>query len=85
MLELLERPVRTQRPDRLVHARHERVPLLEDEAEVLTARLRPAATRSSPWALPLVALVSVYSGYFGAGAGVLLLASVLLRLTVNAL
>jgi len=45
---------------------------------VLTARLRPAATRSSPWALPLVALVSVYSGYFGAGAGVLLLASVLL-------
>jgi uncharacterized membrane protein YfcA len=45
---------------------------------VLTARLRPAASRVSPWAFPLVALFSVYSGYFGAGAGVLLLASVLL-------
>src|SRR3954470_19918708 len=40
MVELLERPVRTQRPDRLVHACHERVPLLKDEAEVLTAWLR---------------------------------------------
>jgi uncharacterized protein len=43
----------------------------------LTARLRPAAPGASPAAVPLVALVSVYSGYFGAGAGVLLLAGVL--------
>ena len=43
----------------------------------LTARLRPVAHGASPAAVPLVALVSVYSGYFGAGAGVLLLAGVL--------
>jgi uncharacterized protein len=45
---------------------------------LLTARLRPAGHRSSPWAFPLIASLSVYSGYFGAGAGVLLLVSVLL-------
>jgi hypothetical protein len=42
---------------------------------VLTRRLR--ARRGPVLALPVVALVSVYSGYFGAGAGVLLLAVLL--------
>jgi uncharacterized membrane protein YfcA len=49
----------------------------------LALLLQPALTRrfrarSGPaLALPLVAAISVYSGYFGAGAGVLLLASLL--------
>jgi uncharacterized membrane protein YfcA len=42
---------------------------------VLTRRLH--ARRGQVLALPLVAAVSVYSGYFGAGAGVLLLATLL--------
>jgi uncharacterized membrane protein YfcA len=42
---------------------------------VLTRRLH--ARRGHVLALPLVATVSVYSGYFGAGAGVLLLATLL--------
>jgi uncharacterized membrane protein YfcA len=42
---------------------------------VLTRRLR---TRRGPaLALPVVAVISIYSGYFGAGAGVLLLAVLL--------
>jgi uncharacterized membrane protein YfcA len=42
----------------------------------LTARV--SGTRLGVWAtVPLVALLSVYSGYFGAGAGVLFLATVL--------
>lgn len=44
-------------------------------APALTARVGGRRGRAS--ALPLVALVSVYSGYFGAGAGVLLLALLL--------
>jgi uncharacterized membrane protein YfcA len=42
---------------------------------VLTRRLH--ARRGHVLALPVVATVSVYSGYFGAGAGVLLLATLL--------
>jgi len=42
---------------------------------VLTRRLH--ARRGPVLALPVVAAVSVYSGYFGAGAGVLLLATLL--------
>src|SRR4051794_26171013 len=43
---------------------------------VLSARLAAHRGHTSA-ALPLVGLVSVYSGYFGAGAGVLLLATLL--------
>ena len=38
--ELLQRAVRAHRVDRLVHAAHERVSLLEDDAEVLLRALR---------------------------------------------
>src|SRR2546423_9626240 len=38
VLDLGQRPVRLQLRDRLVDATHERVPLLEDHAEVLTGR-----------------------------------------------
>lgn len=43
----------------------------------LSARLRNPRHRPQLLALPLVGLVSVYTGYFGAGCGVLLLAVVL--------
>ena len=41
----------------------------------LTAHL--GATRSGPLTWPLVGLVSVYGGYFGAGSGIMLLALLL--------
>ena len=39
----------------------------------LTARARLPANRSNPVAWPLVGAVSIYSGYFGAGSGIMLL------------
>jgi uncharacterized membrane protein YfcA len=39
----------------------------------LTARARLTADRSNPVAWPLVGAASIYSGYFGAGSGIMLL------------